>query len=265
MIGSYQQSDALHRFIMDAQHEFRILIRYLQEFSPLGTGGALYHFRDQILAGNPEVFFVMNCDVCCDFPLVEMLEFHKSKGPGVRHTILGTNATRQQSLNYGCIVEDSETHRVKHYVEKPETFVSTTINCGIYILSPEIFGYISRDCESSKESINFDLTSTEQSQNIVKIDEAFARMTSEEEPNGLIYVYHTLKFWSQIKSAGAAVFANRHYLSIYHRTHPERLAKTGENKPNIIGDVFIHPTARVDPTATLGPNVTIGKSYFFLF
>ncbi|CAD5124617.1 DgyrCDS12886 [Dimorphilus gyrociliatus] len=259
LIGSYQQSDALHRFIMEVQHEFRILIRYLQEYAPLGTGGALYHFRDQILAGNPEVFFVMNCDVCCDFPLAEMLEFHKSRGPGVHHTILGTNATRQQSLNYGCIVEDSETHRVRHYVEKPETFVSTTINCGVYIFSPDIFNCIAKQLENSKEAINFDLTSTEQNPNIVKLDDAIAKMTTEKDSNGIIHVYHTIKFWSQIKSAGAAVFANRHYLSIYHRTHPERLAKLGPNQPNIIGDVFIHATARVDPTATLGPNVTIGS------
>jgi len=27
-----------------------------------------------------------------------------------------------------------------HYVEKPETFVSSTINCGIYLFSPCIFG-----------------------------------------------------------------------------------------------------------------------------
>ena len=49
----------------------------------------------------------------------------------------------------------------------------------------------------------------------------------------------------------AAIYANRHYLNIYHRTHPERLAKDGTNGPTIIGDVFIHPTATVDPTAVV--------------
>ena len=51
-------------------------IRYLQEFAPLGTAGGIYHFRDQIRAGNPDAFFVLNGDVCADFPLNEMYNFH---------------------------------------------------------------------------------------------------------------------------------------------------------------------------------------------
>ena len=35
----------------------------------MGTAGGIYHFRDQIRAGNPDAFFVMNGDVCADFPL----------------------------------------------------------------------------------------------------------------------------------------------------------------------------------------------------
>ena len=49
----------------------------------------------------------------------------------------------------------------------------------------------------------------------------------------------------------AAIYANRHYLNIYHRTHPERLVKPGKLSPKVIGDVFIHPTATVHHTATV--------------
>ena len=49
----------------------------------------------------------------------------------------------------------------------------------------------------------------------------------------------------------AAIYANRHYLAIYKRTHPERLAVNSEGKPRITGDVFIHPTAQVHPTAVV--------------
>lgn len=45
----------------------------------LGTAGGMYHFRDQIRSGNPTAFFVLNGDVCSDFPLSELYEFHKSK------------------------------------------------------------------------------------------------------------------------------------------------------------------------------------------
>lgn len=52
---------------------------------------------------------------------------------------MGTEATRHQSLNYGCIVTNKETNEVTHYVEKPSSYVSTLINCGVYVFSPEIF------------------------------------------------------------------------------------------------------------------------------
>jgi mannose-1-phosphate guanylyltransferase len=114
---------------------------YLQEFAPLGTAGGLYHFRDQIRCGNPDYFFVLNGDVCADFPLIEMLDVHKNhsseKSPVV--TLMAAEATRQQSLIYGCIVENKESKTLEHYVEKPSTFISTLINCGVYIFSTEVF------------------------------------------------------------------------------------------------------------------------------
>jgi len=64
----------LTSFITNAQIEFKIPIRYLQEYASLGTGGGIYHFRDLIQSGGPEAFFVINGDTCGDFPLEEMLE-----------------------------------------------------------------------------------------------------------------------------------------------------------------------------------------------
>lgn len=55
---------------------------------------------------------------------------------------MGTEATRQQSVNYGCMVTDKTTHEVTHYVEKPSSYVSTLINCGVYVFSLEIFNVI---------------------------------------------------------------------------------------------------------------------------
>lgn len=55
---------------------------------------------------------------------------------------MGTEATRQQSLNYGCIVTNKATQEVTHYVEKPSSYVSTLINCGIYVFSLDIFQMI---------------------------------------------------------------------------------------------------------------------------
>lgn len=68
-----------------------------------------------------------------------------------------------------------------------------------------------------------------------------------------------------MKTAGSAIYANRHYLELYRKANPDRLAKFGfENDEGqqasctIIPDVYIHPRATVHPTAVLGPNVSIG-------
>ena len=114
--------------------------RYLQEYKSLGTGGGIYHFRDIIRSGNPQAIFVINGDTAGDFPLNEILEFHTRNRSNF--TILATEATENQSVNFGCMVEDEVTHKVLHYVEKPESYVSKLINCGIYLFGSEIFDFI---------------------------------------------------------------------------------------------------------------------------
>ena len=47
------------------------------------------------------------------------------------------------------------------------------------------------------------------------------------------------------------------YLSSLRDKKDERITPSGAN---ILGDVMIHPSAKVDPTATLGPNVVIGAN-----
>jgi mannose-1-phosphate guanylyltransferase len=47
----------------------------------------------------------------------------------------------------------------------------------------------------------------------------------------------------------SAVPANALYLAQYSQTYPERLAKNEVGGPEIVGDVYIHPTAIVDPGA----------------
>ena len=39
---------------------------------------------------------------------------------------------------------------------------------------------------------------------------------------GRARVYHTKNWWSQVKTAGAAIYANRHYLELFRKTRPGR-------------------------------------------
>ncbi|XP_078408882.1 mannose-1-phosphate guanylyltransferase regulatory subunit alpha-A-like [Cetorhinus maximus] len=255
LIGFYQPSDELSRFLTLAQQEFKVCIRYLQEYVALGTGGGLYHFRDQILSGNPEKFFVMNTDVCSEFPLMQMMEFQQARGQINAFVMLGTTANRRQSMNYGCIVENQQTHEVLHYVEKPSTFVSDIINCGIYLFTPDIFQYIGEVFRRNQQDLSIEEgTNGWQRVEIIRLEQdIFTTMAGR----GSLYIYKTEGFWSQIKSAGSAIYANRLYLNRYQTTHPDRLAEDRQCGPRIIGNVYIHPTATIDPTAVLGPNVTI--------
>jgi mannose-1-phosphate guanylyltransferase len=113
------------------------LIRYLREYQALGTGGGLYHFRDEILRGNPDKFFVLNADIACSFPLDSMLSFHRSKEAVA--TVMGIRVDPSVVHKYGCIVTNPETSEVLHFVEKPETVMSDIISCGIYVFDKSIF------------------------------------------------------------------------------------------------------------------------------
>lgn len=251
ILGFYPTSE-MSNFVAEMNREYKVSTRYLQEYAPLGTAGGLHHFRDQIRAGSPEAFFVMNGDVCADFPLTEMLKFHTSRSEAVA-TVLGTEATRQQSVNYGCVVEDKETHAIRHYVEKPSSYISCTINCGVYIFSEQIFPMLQRVFHGKQGEIGLGGGET-----IWLEKDVLGPLAG----TGTAFLYQTNNWWSQIKTAGSAIYANRHYLALYRDQIPDRLAEEepGVSGPKIIGDVFIHSTATVDPTAVLGPNVSVGKN-----
>ncbi|XP_045107847.1 mannose-1-phosphate guanyltransferase alpha-A-like isoform X1 [Portunus trituberculatus] len=255
LLLGYFPAQQLQQFVADMIAQYKIRIRYLQEYHALGTAGGIYHFRDQIKSGNPDAFFVLNGDVCGDFPLQEMLDFHTGLAMPSLITIMGTEATRQQSTMYGCIVEDKETHQILHYVEKPSTFVSPLINCGVYICSPDIFKRVG-EIFNSRQDFYSSFDEGEATESIQLEQDILMPIAG----TGQAYVYTTDRWWSQIKTAGSAIYANRHYLQLYHRTHPSRLTDNGPSKPKIVGDVYIHPSATVDPSAVLGPNVSVGKN-----
>ena len=81
----------------------------------------------------------------------------------------------------------------------------------------------------------------------------------------LIQIYYLIFFrwWSQIKTAGSAIYANRHYLQLYHKQKEERLAISGPDKPTIVGDVYIHPSATVDSTAVVSGHSAYYRSGVF--
>lgn len=267
LIGYYDES-VFRDFLKDASTAFpNLSIKYLREYQALGTAGGLYHFRDAILKGKPERLFVLNSDVCCSFPLNEMLKLYTEKY--AEAVILGTKVNDAAATNFGCIVSDSHTKRVLHYVEKPEGHVSNLINCGVYLFStdvifPSIKSAIKRrhdrprlasypSSENLESSFVYDQDEDDDSSNpIIRLEQD---ILSDMADSKQFFVYETKDFWRQIKTAGSAVPANALYLQQAWQNASKELATPS---PSIIPPVFIHPSAHVDPTAKLGPNVSIG-------
>ncbi|CAG8951153.1 hypothetical protein HYFRA_00007899 [Hymenoscyphus fraxineus] len=266
MIGYYDES-VFRDFIKDSSKEFpQIKIVYLREYQALGTAGGLYHFRDAILKGKPERFFVLNADVCCSFPLNDMLHLFESRD--AEAVILGTRVGEEAASNFGCIVSDAHTRRVLHYVEKPESHISNLINCGVYLFStetifpsirsaikkrterPRLISYPSS--ENLQSSYFQDDDDEEKKNQVLRLEQD---ILSDLADSKQFFVHETKDFWRQIKTAGSAIPANALYLQKAWQTGSEELAKPSAN---ILPPVFIHPTADVDPTAKLGPNVSIG-------
>ncbi|KAK0629324.1 nucleotide-diphospho-sugar transferase [Bombardia bombarda] len=278
LIGYYDES-IFFQFLQEASKEFpHLSIKYLREYQALGTAGGLYHFRDNILNGRPERLFVLNSDVCCSFPLNEMLQLAREKD--AEAVILGTRVSDDAASNFGCIVSDSHTRRVLHYVEKPESHISNLINCGVYLFStdtifPSIRTAIKRRADRSARLLSFRSSDN--------LESSFMINDDDDAQNGVIrleqdilgdmadskqfFVYETKDFWRQIKTAGSAIPANALYLQKAWQNGSKELAepnlvvkgeKTDNTRPGIHPPVFIHPEAIVHDEAELGPNVSIG-------
>lgn len=266
LVGYYEEN-VFRDFIKETSREIpQLRIQYLREYQALGTAGGLYHFRDAILKGGPDRFFVLNADVCCSFPLEQMLKVFEEKD--AEAVILGTRVSNDAATNFGCIVSDAETKRVLHYVEKPESHISNLINCGVYLFSTEsIFPAIKSAIKRRQErprllsypsSDKLDSSFTGERQEDGEKNEVLRLeqdILSDLADSNQFYVLETKDFWRQIKTAGSAVPANALYLQKAFQSQSEELEAPSAT---ILPPVFIHPTAEVDPTAKLGPHVSIG-------
>ncbi|KAH7532566.1 hypothetical protein FEM48_Zijuj04G0034000 [Ziziphus jujuba var. spinosa] len=244
---------------------FQLVKGYLKEDKPHGSAGGLYYFRDLILEDNPSHIFLLNCDVCCNFPLPDMLEAHK--GYGGMGTMLVIKVSAESAYQFGELVADPITKELLHYTEKPETFVSDLINCGVYIFTPEIFTAIQDVSTHREDRANLRRVSSFEAlqsatrtlpTDFVRLDQDILSPLAGKKQ---LYTYETMDFWEQIKTPGMSLRCSALYLAQFRLTSPHLLAGGDGNKSaTIIGDVYVHPSAKVHPTAKIGPNVSISAN-----
>eukprot|EP01018_Ginkgo_biloba_P014052 Gb_40673 [translate_table: standard] len=264
LIGFYEERE-FTLYVSSISNELKIPVRYLREDKPHGSAGGLYNFKDLIMEDDPTNIFLLNCDVCCSFPLADMLEAHKRYGG--MGTILVIKVSAESASQFGELVADPATSELLHYAEKPETFVSDRINCGVYIFTPDIFFAIQDVSAQRKDRATMRRVSSFEAlqsatktlpTDYVRLDQDILTPLAGKKK---LYTYETLDFWEQIKTPGMSLRCSSLYLSQYRRTSPGLLAKSdGGRTATIVGDVYIHPSAKVHPTAKIGPNVSISAN-----
>ncbi|XP_052195611.1 uncharacterized protein LOC127803435 [Diospyros lotus] len=264
LIGFYEERE-FALYVSSISNELRVPMRYLKEDKPHGSAGALYYFRDLIMEDDPSHIFLLNCDVCCSFPLPAMLDAHRSYGG--MGTLLVIKVSAESANQFGELVADPVTKELLHYTEKPETFVSDLINCGVYVFTPEIFSAI-QDVSTHREDrtnlqrvFSFDslhsVTRTVPA-DFVRLDQDILSPLAGKRK---LYTYETMDFWEQIKTPGMSLKCSALYLAQFRLTSPNLLASgDGTRSPTVIGDVYVHPSAKIHPTAKIGPDVSISAN-----
>jgi len=174
--------------------------------------------------------------------------------------MLGTKVDEEAAPTYGCYVADPETHKMLHYAEHPESFISDTINAGVYIFSPLALKTTIKRTPSKSDWHSY----LRSSGSPMPEEESVLSMERDLIPSlvnqGKVGVYTYTGFWRSIKNAGGAVYASEQYMTWYAKVNPSLLAQSHVNKFEVIGSVICHPTAQIDPSAKIGPNVYIGPN-----
>lgn len=264
LIGFYEERE-FALYVSSISNELKVSVRYLKEDKPHGSAGGLYYYRNIIMEDNPSHIFLLNCDVCCSFPLPEMLEAHKRYGG--MGTMLVIKVSADTANQFGELIADPVTKELLHYTEKPETFVSDLINCGVYLFTPGIFTAIEdvpthRDDRANLRHVSSFETLHSVSRTLpvdfVRLDQDILSPLAGKKQ---LYTYETMDFWEQIKTPGMSLKCSSLYLAQYRVTSPGFLASgDGKRSALTIGDVYVHPSARVHPTAKIGPNVSISAN-----
>lgn len=225
-------------YVAQVASTLELSIESVIEEKALGNAGAFKAAEAKITAEGTESapFIVVNSDVLCTYPLRDLLHTHIKHGREC--TVLTTRCTDTDALkNYGVVVVDERTGRVRHFVYKPETYVSDVVNSGVYVFSPTIFKRI----EGGRK---------------VFMQELLPVLARADQLQSCLLSGHWVKM-TDVKSYLGAVGP---HLEIMRFMKPEGLAGPPEDSSyEVRGDVVIHPEAVIGAGCVLGPRVVVGK------
>lgn len=120
-------------------------IRYVEEPSPLGTGGAL-KFAEDLL---DERFVMLNGDVLTDFDMSAQIARHEQTGARATLALVAV----PDPSSYGLVRTDAE-GRVAAFIEKPPADAeldTRNVNAGMYVLERDVLDMMSAGQPASIE------------------------------------------------------------------------------------------------------------------
>lgn len=199
-----------------------VKITYSVENVPLGTAGAVKN-AERFL---DDSFVVLNGDVFTDIDLSLMMRLHR-KNKAMASLAL---TPVEDPTIYG-VVETDDRGRVRRFVEKPSRDAVTTnmINAGIYILEPNILGYMPANTFCMFER------------------DVFPLLLEKGQP---IYGYAFRDYWIDIGTPDK-------YLRLQHDLLKRH---TGSESVKFEGDSFVDSSARIEGPAVIGASCFIGKN-----
>uniref|UniRef100_A0A2N9INW7 Nucleotidyl transferase domain-containing protein n=1 Tax=Fagus sylvatica TaxID=28930 RepID=A0A2N9INW7_FAGSY len=248
LIGFYEERE-FALYVSSISNELKVPVRYLKEDKPHGSAGGLYYFRDMIMEDSPVVESVIDALV-----LFLLTEAHRRYGG--MGTMLVIKVSADTANQFGELIADPITKELLHYTEKPETFVSDLINCGVYVFTPEIFTAIEGVSTHREDTANLRPVSSFEAlhsvtrtlpKDFVRLDQDILSPLAGKKQ---LYTYETMDFWEQLKTPGMSLKCSDLYLAQFRLTSPHLLASgDGTKSATVKGDVFVHPSAKVHPTA----------------
>ena len=211
--------DSIYAYFKDGRG-LGVKLTYSLEEKPLGTAGAVKNAGGHV----DNTFFVLNGDCFSDIDYSDMLNQH------ICNKAMATIAlTHVDDPTRFGVVETDAVGRVLRFIEKParEDVTSHWINAGVYILEPEVLGYI-----PDNQFYMFE-------------NGVFPRMLEKRAP---FYAYHNRAYWIDMGTPAQ-----------YHRVNCDVLQGKCSSPLHTAGDVIIAEGCEIHPSARLtGPVMLAG-------
>jgi len=195
----------------------------------MGTAGPIAFSADLLRSEEPgSLFFVFNSDISCNFPLQDMIDFHRlHKGEG---TLCVTSV--EDPSKYGVIVtkegadpdDEVASNQIDRFVEKPKKYVSSNINAGLYLFDMRILERIPNEPCSIERQIFPDMAN-----------------------DGVLFQMPLEGFWMDVGQPKDYLVGQALYI--------KRAKETGDEVEN---NSIIHESASIGDGCEIGPNVVIG-------